>query len=122
MNESKTMFELRPLTFDQYQDRTAETAIYPGQGEIGGILYTALGLGEAGEVQNKVKKILRDDGGKVTPERRDAIAQELGGNLWYISQLAAELGLSLADIAQQNLDILASRQERGVLKGSGDER
>lgn len=110
------------LSFDDYQAGTARTAIYPGRGEIGGVLYTALGLGEAGEVQNKVKKILRDDNSVITPERRDAIAQELGGNLWYISQLATELGLSLSDIAQQNLDILASRQQRGVIQGEGDER
>lgn len=110
------------LSFNEYQQGTSHTAIYPGQGEIGGVLYTALGLGEAGEVQNKVKKILRDDGGEITPERREAIAQELGGNLWYISQLATELGLSLEDIAQQNLDILASRQKRGVIQGEGDER
>jgi NTP pyrophosphatase (non-canonical NTP hydrolase) len=110
------------LTFDAYQVGTARTAIYPGQGEIGGVLYTALGLGEAGEVQNKVKKILRDDGGKITPERRDMIAKELGGNLWYISQLATELGLSLCSLAQQNLDELASRQQRSTLNGDGDDR
>lgn len=110
------------ISFDEYQAGTARTAIYPGQGEIGGVLYTALGLGEAGETQNKVKKILRDDGGIITPERREAIGKEMGGTLWYLSQLATELGLSLGDIAQENLDILASRQKRDVLQGEGDER
>jgi NTP pyrophosphatase (non-canonical NTP hydrolase) len=122
MRANKIMNIKNPLNFDEYQEGTSRTAIYPGRGEIGGVLYTALGLGEAGEVQNKVKKILRDDNGQITPERREAIAQELGGNLWYISQLATELGLSLAGIAQQNLDILASRQKRGVISGDGDER
>lgn len=111
------------LSFKDYQAGTARTAIYPGQGTITGLTYTALGLGEAGEVQNKVKKVLRDDGGVVTPERRLAIAKELRGNLWYISQMATELGLDLErDIAQANLDELQSRMERGVIRGDGDDR
>lgn len=110
------------LSFKDYQAGTARTAIYPGQGTVQGLCYAALGLGEAGEVQNKVKKVLRDDGGVITPERRAAIAQELGGNLWYISACATELGLSLEDIAQSNLDELQSRLKRGTVKGDGDNR
>ena len=110
------------FTFDVYQERTQETAMYPGQGTITGLSYTALGLGEVGEVQGKIKKIIRDDGGIVTDEKRVAIKKELGDVLWYVAQTATELGLSLSDIALVNLDKLNSRKERGVITGSGDDR
>ena len=87
------------------------------------LAYPALGLsGEAGEVAEHAKKAIRDDGGQVTEERRAAMAKELGDVLWYVAQLASELGLKLEDIAQANLDKLLSRQQRGVLSGSGDDR
>lgn len=110
------------LTLNEYQELASTTAIYPGKGTIMGLVYTALGLGEAGEVQNKVKKILRDDNGQLTDEKKKGIIKELGGNLWYISQCARELGVSLEEIAQINLGELNSRKERGVLTGSGDNR
>jgi len=113
------------LTLDAYQAETAETAVYPGAGEGGldAIVYTTLGLsGEAGEIPNKVKKILRDAGGTITNETRDAISKEIGDTLWYVARLADELGYSLGDIAQANLDKLNSRAERGVIGGSGDYR
>jgi len=107
---------------NEYQNGAEETALYPNKGTIMGLCYTALGLGEAGEVQNKVKKILRDDNGTLTDDKRLAIAKELGGNLWYIAMCARELGYSLEEIADINLSELRSRKERGVIKGSGDER
>ena len=110
------------LSFNDYQERTADTAIYPGQGDVMGLAYVGLGLGEAGEVQGKIKKVLRDDAGQITDEKRAAIAKELGDMLWYVSQTASELGVNLGDIAQANLDKLAGRKERGTLQGSGDER
>jgi NTP pyrophosphatase (non-canonical NTP hydrolase) len=73
-------------------------------------------------VAEHAKKAIRDDGATVTDERRSAMAKELGDVLWYVSQLASELGLELEDVAQANLDKLLSRQRRGVLSGSGDER
>jgi len=110
------------MDFQTYQSNTAKTAIYPGKGGIIGLLYCALGLGEAGEFQGKVKKVLRDDDGVVTDEKRSAMESELGDLLWYASQVASELGLSLDDVAQHNLDKLADRKARGVLGGSGDNR
>lgn len=110
------------LSFGRYQQETARTAIYPGQGETWGLAYVGLGLGEAGEVQGKIKKVLRDNDGQVTASARQAIAGELGDLLWYVAQAATELGYSLEYIASQNLAKLADRAERGVLGGSGDDR
>jgi NTP pyrophosphatase (non-canonical NTP hydrolase) len=87
------------------------------------LAYPALGLaGEAGEVAEQIKKSIRDDGGEVTEERLAAIAKELGDVMWYVAQLATELGLELDEIAGLNLEKLRSRQLRGVLAGSGDDR
>lgn len=111
--------------FDVYQLVTADTAIYPGAGEgdIEALTYTALGLtGEAGEIANKVKKILRDSGGEVSSEVRKDLSKELGDVLWYLTRLADEIGYSLHQIAQENVDKLNSRKQRGVLGGSGDNR
>lgn len=110
------------LTFSEYQDQAGKTAIYPGKGTIIGLSYVALGLGEVGELQGKVKKIIRDDNGLITEDKRAAIAAELGDLLWYVAATASELGYDLTEIAQANLHKLASRMERGVIGGSGDER
>jgi NTP pyrophosphatase (non-canonical NTP hydrolase) len=103
-----------------YQRLSRRTAEYPRDAWLA---YPALGLaGEAGEVAEHVKKAIRDDGGAVLPERRTAMAKELGDVLWYVAQLATELDLDLDEVARMNLDKLASRQHRGVLTGSGDDR
>lgn len=113
------------LEFGEYQRKAADTAIYPGSGTGSAVAlsYVTLGLtGEAGEIANKVKKIMRDDEGIVTDAKRLAIAAELGDVLWYLSQLARELGVSLADLADENLSKLAGRKLAGRLKGEGDLR
>jgi NTP pyrophosphatase (non-canonical NTP hydrolase) len=113
------------LTFAHYQMRTNDTAIYPGadQGTIEAVNYTVLGLaGEAAEICNSFKKALRDDKGKLTAERSEAIAKELGDVLWYVARLAAELGLPLRKIAQSNLEKLERRAAAGTISGSGDDR
>jgi NTP pyrophosphatase (non-canonical NTP hydrolase) len=108
------------MDFSEYQRASRRTAQYPRDAWLS---YPALGLaGEAGEVAEHAKKAIRDDGGEVTDERRAALAKELGDVLWYTAQLASELGLELDAIAHENLDKLLSRQRRGVLSGSGDER
>lgn len=109
------------MTFDEYQKRAKETARYPKVGR--GFVYPTIGLiGEVGEMANKVKKVFRDDGGVMEPPRREEISKELGDILWYLSQTATELDLSLDDIARTNLEKLASRFSRGAIGGSGDDR
>jgi NTP pyrophosphatase (non-canonical NTP hydrolase) len=108
------------VEFSEYQDLSRRTAEYPREAWLA---YPALGLsGEAGEIAEHAKKAIRDDAGQITDERRSAMAKELGDVLWYVAQLASELGLNLNEIAEGNLQKLFSRQARGVLSGSGDDR
>jgi NTP pyrophosphatase (non-canonical NTP hydrolase) len=108
------------MDLSTYQRISRRTAGYPRESWLA---YPALGLaGEAGEVAEHAKKAIRDDAGAITDERRAAMGKELGDVLWYVAQLATELDLDLDEVAQQNLDKLLSRQRRGVLSGSGDER
>ena len=111
-------------TMNEYQADAATTAIYKWK-----VIYPALGLAnEAGEVLGKLKKLIRDndvrfDGNsKITDQQRADLGAELGDVLWYISNLSRDLGLPLNDIAAMNLEKLQSRQERGTLGGSGDNR
>jgi len=109
------------MNFEEYQKKSRKTAIYPKAGE--NFIYPTLGItGEAGEVAEKIKKVLRDKNGVMNDESREMIKKELGDVLWYISQLATELGLKLDDIAKSNIEKLLSRLERGKIGGSGDER
>lgn len=110
------------MTLNEYQDKARQTAIYPGYGRLEGLLYTSLGLGEVGEFQNKVKKILRDDHGRMRADIRESLKGELGDILWYVAMCASELGTDLETIAERNVNKLQSRQIRDKLKGSGDER
>jgi NTP pyrophosphatase (non-canonical NTP hydrolase) len=89
----------------------------------GNITYPTLGLvNEAGEVAGKVKKIFRDKGGVISDEDREALKHELGDVLWYLAQIATEIGVSLDDVASSNLTKLFDRLERGKIKGEGDHR
>lgn len=108
------------MTFDEYQAAAHETAIYPGSI---GLAYVTLGLaGEAGEFANKVKKVYRDDIGVVSDEKRALLMMELGGCLWYLAEACTVLGIDLSMVADLNINQLRSRQERGKLGGSGDNR
>ena len=109
------------MDFATYQRRSRETARYPDVDT--NPIYPTLGLcGEAGEVADKVKKVLRDQGGTFDADSLDGLRLELGDVLWYVSQLATELHLSLDEIAEANLAKLASRVARDVIAGSGDRR
>jgi NTP pyrophosphatase (non-canonical NTP hydrolase) len=112
------------MDFNEYQEFTHSTAIYPesGTGSAIALAYVGLGLGESGEIQGKIKKILRDDGSQLTDEKREALAAEAGDLLYYLARLGVELGVDLYTIAQGNVDKLTSRKDRGVIGGSGDNR
>jgi NTP pyrophosphatase (non-canonical NTP hydrolase) len=101
------------LSFTDYQIKARATAFYSDK-----LIYPTLGLcGEAGEVAEKVKKFLRDG----TMDDRE-VAKELGDVLWYLSNLAEDLGYDLIEIAQMNIDKLEDRARRNALRGSGDNR
>lgn len=105
------------MQLNEYQALARTTAIYNNK------IYPILGLaGEAGEVCEKFKKNIRDNNGVVTEEFILAVKKELGDTLWYISNIATDLDISLEDIAQTNINKLQSRKERGVIQGSGDNR
>lgn len=108
------------MNLNEYQKRALETAIYPSEAKI---VYPTLGLtGEAGEVADKVKKVIRDNNGNFSAEKRTEIAKEVGDVLWYIANLANDLGYTLEEIGEMNITKLSSRKERGVLNGNGDNR
>lgn len=131
---------MKEFTLDAYQEQAAITAIYPGAVEIVteatigadsreasydlfGLVYLALGLaGEAGEFANKVKKVLRDHGGRITEEMHTDLLDELGDGLWYLSQAARHLDCSLNTVAAMNLAKLQERRSGGKIGGLGDKR
>ena len=136
------------MEFGEYQTAASNTAIYPSVKELvalaaerignediaiilretvipdveGNPYYAALGLGEVGEIQNKVKKIARDHKGVITDEMKEDILKELGDALWYVAAACQEFGLSMDDVAKKNIEKLLSRKVRGTLTGSGDDR
>ncbi len=109
------------MTFNEYQEFAKTTAKYPDRGK--NLIYPTLGLvGEAGEVAEKVKKLIRDHGGEITEEIRQELVKELGDVLWYLATFATELNVSFEKMAEINVAKLKSRQARGVIHGSGDNR
>jgi NTP pyrophosphatase (non-canonical NTP hydrolase) len=109
------------MNFNDYQTKSRKTAGYPAIGHP--IIYPTLGLvNEAGEVAGKIKKLFRDKEGQISEETREAIKAELGDVLWYITQVATELGLSLDEIAEYNIAKLYDRLERGKIRGDGNNR
>lgn len=109
------------MNFEEYQKLSRCTAKYPNAGS--NFVYPTLGLaGEAGEVAENIKKILRDKGGQADEASKEEIKKELGDVLWYAAQLATELGLSLEEVAELNLKKLLDRMERGKISGNGDNR
>lgn len=120
------------MDLNDYQRKAVSTAVFP-QGEdtptgiTTGIMYCALKLcGESGEHAEKVGKFIRGDheGREVNYilAKKREVVQELGDVLWYVANLADMYGYTLSEIAEMNIVKLKDRQERGVLKGSGDDR
>lgn len=108
------------MTFKEYSIAAAKTAHYP---QDVALAYLTLGLcGEAGELANKYKKVLRDDDGVMSEDKLAQMEAEAGDALWYLARLCDELGTSLDQVAQANIIKLASREKRGAISGSGDNR
>jgi len=120
------------MKFDEYQEQAKTTDLgIENMGEVMAkhtlnvpeFIDKVLGLaGESGEFADKVKKIMRDKRGDFSDEEREAILKELGDVLWYIAEISLYLDMPMSELAQMNLDKLASRKKRGTLTGSGDER
>lgn len=109
------------MTLDEYQQGAIKTA--RSKTAKNELFHLLLGLvGEAGEISEKMKKIVRDQESDESKIDVADLKKELGDVLWYVAVLADYFDLSLSDIAGTNLQKLASRQERGVLNGSGDNR
>lgn len=115
------------MDFNEYQRKAMSTDL-EGKREGDNIFYLgfmtkALGLtGEAGEVAEDIKKILRDKDGKITDEDREILAYELGDVMWYVAVVADYLGITMEEVVEKNIEKLQSRKERGVLHGAGDNR
>mgnify|MGYP001952267707 FL=1 len=109
------------ITGTQYQEQACSTAIFPKEKATE---YLTLGLtGEAGEIANKVKKFIRDGAAQDEYEaKKIEIAYEIGDVMWYCAVLAAEMGMNLGHVMENNLRKLADRKDRGTLSGSGDNR
>ena len=108
------------MDFQDYQQKARETAIYPREYAV---VYPALGLcGEAGEVAEKIKKVIRDNGGEFTEFDRMNIRKELGDVLWYMAQICSDLDLRLESVAVANVEKLRKRKENGTISGSGYDR
>ena len=109
------------MDFKTYQKKARETAQYPDLGSNN--IYPTLGLvGEAGEVAEKVKKVIRDNNGIFDEQSKIGIKKELGDVLWYIANLCTEFEFNMDDVALQNLSKLKSRAAKGKISGSGDNR
>lgn len=113
------------MNLNEYQEACKEFARYPCIGN--NIVYTALALsGEIGEYNEHLKKSIRDHGyfmgdniEKIPIERREKMKLELGDICWYVARNASELGLTLEEVAQANIDKLKDRKLNGKKQGSG---
>lgn len=116
------------MDFDEYQKKGAKydcfekPVVLTNLMEVG-FLEEVLGLaGEAGEAVDKVKKIIRDKGGKFTESDKGEIIKELGDVLWYLAGISRYLDVDFSEVAKGNIEKLESRLKRGKIGGSGDNR
>ncbi len=130
LHKDKIQDQYNDGTLNGYQKAASVTAIYPGQGSFWGLVYCNTKLnGEAGEFSDKIGKLMRDDNLNpydycisISKEKHIALKLELGDILWYVANTAKELGYTLQEIANANIEKLKIRQEKGTLSGSGDNR
>ena len=106
------------MKLNEYQEKAMSTAAYPSEYEI---VYCTLGInGEAGEIAEKIKKIIRDKNGEYSEEDKRLIALEIGDVMWYCANLANNIGYSFSEVAQMNVDKLESRKRRGAHPDKSD--
>jgi len=107
------------MQLNEYQKEVSKAAFYKGDD----VAYCALGItGEAGEIADHVKKMLRDDDGILTDNRKEHLLKEMGDTMWYISRMAEKLGYTLDEVALTNLNKIKDRADRNMQRGSGDDR
>ena len=111
------------MNFDDYQKLSDRTADFSGRPGDYPLMYCSMGLaGETGELIEKIKKVVRNDNGELSAEKRELIKLEIGDVLWYLSQIARITDISFQDAAEANVKKLADRRERGVIRSEGDTR
>ena len=120
------------MTFDEYQEISHKTAFYPpkiyvedneGARVLVKYVYATLGLaGETGEVVEKIKKIVRNQHGKLTVEDKQTIEKELGDCLWYMAEICSLFGIKMSSVAKKNIQKLQDRLDRNVICSEGDDR
>lgn len=111
------------MELDQYQVLASKTGMQGERTQEYRLMYLTLGLaGETGEVVEKIKKLIRNDAGVLDEEKKKLIVYELGDVLWYLSQLAGEIGVSLDAVGEANIQKLADRAARGAIRSEGDTR
>lgn len=113
----------KKMTLNEYQAFCLSTSEALGVNEDDRFIIASMGVvGEAGEVIEKVKKLLRDYNGVMTDDFKKGLVGEIGDVMWYCAVLSDEIGYDLCTVSQKNIDKLLSRLERGVIAGNGDNR
>lgn len=113
------------MNFDEYQAKAKEFDTFESTTDLNRpeFLEKVLGLaGESGETTDKIKKIIRDKGGRADTDDVEAIKKELGDVIWYVASIARYLGIPFSEVAKENIKKLSSRKKRGKLHGEGDDR
>ncbi len=111
------------MDFDEYEKLASRTGVFEGKVAENPLMYLGLGVtSEAGEVADKIKKIMRNDQGVISTERKEALKFELGDVLWYLSQISRQIGIPFSGVATANIEKLADRAKRNVISSDGDNR
>ena len=106
------------MKLSEYSNLVQKTGIYPRDTVAEALVYTGLGLtGEAGELANQIKKIIRDDRGELTEERRQKLIDELGDVFWYAAATARELHITVEEVLIRNSNKLLARQKANTIQG-----
>ncbi|MCK9574607.1 MAG: hypothetical protein M0R51_01370 [Clostridia bacterium] len=93
--------------FNKFQDMVNSTYYFVGETKREELLYLALAMcAEAGEAGDEIKKMMRDDDGILTEERKEKIKTEMGDTLFYMAILASKLGFDFYDAANAEISKL----------------